>query len=97
MSDKPPNPSKSHDWSQFLIQKHPGGRGHRGSPGPDHRVQPAAERLSGYSREEAMGHLAEEILQLQGADPNIWNQVLIGQKRAPRNSPCATVQARRCR
>ena len=80
MSDKPLNPSKSHDWSHFLIQNTPGAVVTSDHQGRITEFNPAAERLTGYSRDEAMGRLAEEILQLQAADLGIWNQVLRGQK-----------------
>ena len=79
MSDKPPNPSKSHDWSHFLIQNTPGAVITSDHQGRITEFNPAAERLTGYSRDEAMGRLAEEILQLQGVNLSIWNQVLKGQ------------------
>jgi len=80
MSDKPPNPSKSHDWSHFLIQNTPGAVITSDHQGRISEFNPAAERLTGYSRDEALGRLAEEILQLQGVNLSIWNQVLKGQK-----------------
>lgn len=80
MSDKPPNPSKSHDWSHFLIQNTPGAVITADHQGRITEFNPAAERLTGYSRDEAMGRRAEEILQLQGVNLSIWNQVLQGRK-----------------
>ena len=97
MPDKPPKSNQSHDWSQFLVQNTPGAVVTADHRGRITEFNPAAERLSGFSREEAMGRQAEEILQLQGADLDIWNQVLRGGKRSPRNSLCTTVQARTCR
>ncbi len=80
MSDMPPNPPKSHDWSHFLIQNTPGAVITSDHQGQITEFNPAAERLTGYSRDEAMGRLAEEILQLQGVNLSIWNQVLQGRK-----------------
>ncbi len=80
MPDKPPKSNQSHDWSQFLVQNTPGAVVTADHRGRITEFNPAAERLSGFSREEAMGRQAEEILQLQGADLDIWNQVLRGGK-----------------
>ncbi len=80
MSDVPPNPSKSHDWSHFLIRNTPGAVIAADHQGRIIEFNPAAERLTGYSRDEAMGRLAEDILQLQGVNLSIWNQVLMGRK-----------------
>ncbi len=80
MSDMPPNPPKSHDWSHFLIQNTPGAVITSDHQGQITEFNPAAERLTGYSRDEAMGRLAEEILQLQGVNLSIWNQVLQGRQ-----------------
>ena len=80
MSNKPPNPSKSHDWSDFLIRNTPGAVITVDHQGLITEFNPAAERLTGYSRDEAMGRLAEEILHLQGVNLSNWNQVLKGQK-----------------
>ena len=80
MFDKPPNQSKSHDWSHFLIQHTPGAVIATDHQGRIIEFNPAAERLTGYSRDEAIGRRAEEILQLQGVNLGIWNQVLKGRK-----------------
>ncbi|MGP8050765.1 MAG: ATP-binding protein [Desulfobaccales bacterium] len=80
MSAKPPNSSTSHDWSHFLVQNTPGAVITADDQGRISEFNPAAERLTGYSRDEAMGRLAEEVLQLQGADLSIWNQVLQGRR-----------------
>ena len=80
MSDKPPKPSKSHDWSHFLIRNTPGAVITADYQGRITEFNPAAEKLTGYSRDEAMGRLAEEVLHLQGVNLKIWNQVLQGQK-----------------
>ena len=80
MSDKPPNLSRSHDWSEFLIRNTPGAVITVDHQGLITEFNPAAERLTGYSRDEAMGRLADEILHLQGMNLSIWNQVLKGKK-----------------
>ena len=80
MSAKPQNPSKSHDWSGFLIRNTPGAIITVDHQGRITEFNPAAERLTNYSRNEAMGRLAEEILQFQGVNLSLWDQVSKGQE-----------------
>ncbi|MCK9374930.1 MAG: PAS domain-containing sensor histidine kinase [Syntrophobacterales bacterium] len=83
MSDTPPvSLSQSHDWSSFLIQKTPGAVITADHQGLITELNPAAERLTGYSRGEALGRPALEVLHLQGGDPSTWNLVLKGHKEA---------------
>jgi PAS domain S-box-containing protein len=59
---------KSHDWSHFLIQKTPGAVITADDQGRISEFNPAAERMTGFSRAEAMGRLAGEILHFQGGE-----------------------------
>ena len=65
---------KNHDWSRFLIQNTPGAVITADQEGRVTEFNPAAERLTGFSRGEAMGRPAEEVVHLRGADlsPGIW-------------------------
>jgi two-component system, OmpR family, phosphate regulon sensor histidine kinase PhoR len=71
---------RNHDWSHFLVQNTPGAVITADREGRITEFNPAAERLTGFSREDAMGRLAEEIMHFQGADLSTWNLVLQGQK-----------------
>jgi len=77
---KPTTESKAHDWSYFLIQNTPGAVITADQEGRITEFNPAAERLTGFSREEAMGRPAEEVVHLRGADLSTWNLVLHGQE-----------------
>jgi two-component system, OmpR family, phosphate regulon sensor histidine kinase PhoR len=72
--------TRDQDWSHFLVQNTPGAVITADRGGRITEFNPAAERLTGFSREEAMGRLAEDILHFQGEDLATWNLVLQGQK-----------------
>ena len=76
----PPSGPREHDWSRFLIQNTPGAVITADSQGRITEFNRAAERLTGFSREEAMGQAAEEVVHFRGADLSTWNLVLQGQK-----------------
>ena len=76
---QPPKP-KNHDWSYFLIQNTPGAVITADQEGRITEFNRAAEGLTGFSREEAMGRPAEEVVHLRGADQSTWNLGLQGQK-----------------
>ena len=81
MPTKPqPLRPKNHDWSRFLIQNTPGAVITADQEGRITEFNPAAERLTGFSRGEAMGRQAEEVVHLRGADLSTWSQVLQGQQ-----------------
>ncbi len=83
MPETPPaNLSQSRDWSRFLIQKTPGAVITADHQGGITDFNPAAERLTGFSRAEALGRTIREVLDLQGGDPNTWRLVLQGQAEA---------------
>lgn len=67
---KPPTAPKYHDWSHFLIQNTTGAVITADSEGRITECNPAAERLTGYSRSEALGRPAEEVLHFQGGELN---------------------------
>jgi len=76
----PPTKSTTYDWSRFLIQNTPGAVITADQEGRITEFNPAAERLTGFSRGEAMGRPAEEVVHLRGADLSTWSQVLQGQQ-----------------
>ena len=76
----PPSEPKNHDWSRFLIQNTPGAVITADQEGRITEFNPAAERLTGFSRGEAMGRPAEEVVHLRRADLSPWNLVLQGQQ-----------------
>ncbi len=76
----PPSEPRDHDWSHFLIQNTPGAVITADQEGRVTEWNRAAERLTGFSRDEAMGRPAEEVVRLRGDDVSTWKQVLQGQK-----------------
>ena len=69
MPKKKPTPApKSRDWSHFLIENTPGAVITADQEGRITEFNPAAERLTGYSRGEAMERTAEEVLNFQGGE-----------------------------
>jgi two-component system phosphate regulon sensor histidine kinase PhoR len=78
--NKPPIKTKHRDWSHFLIQKTPGAVITTDQDGLITEFNPAAEAITGFGREEALGCPAEKIVLLRGADLSIWHLVLQGQK-----------------
>lgn len=78
--NKPPIAPKHHDWSHFLIQNSQGAVITTNQKGLITEFNPAAEGLTGFGREEALGLPTEKIVLLRGVDLSIWNLVLLGQK-----------------
>jgi two-component system phosphate regulon sensor histidine kinase PhoR len=76
----PPSEPRDHDWSHFLIQNTPGAVITADQEGRITEWNRAAERLTGFSRDEAMGRPAEEVVRLRGDDISTWKQVLQGRK-----------------
>ncbi len=76
----PPSEPRDHDWSHFLIQNTPGAVITADREGRITEFNRAAERLTGFSRREAMGRPAEEVVSLRGDDLSTWNLVLQGRK-----------------
>jgi PAS domain S-box-containing protein len=62
--------SRPHDWSHFLIQKTPGAVITADNQGRITEFNPAAESMTGFSRAEALGRVAGEILNFQGGEAN---------------------------
>jgi len=77
---KAPMTIKRHDWSHFLIQNTPGAVITTDQEGLITEFNPAAEGLTGFSREDALGRPVEKIVLLRGADLSTWNLVLLGQR-----------------
>jgi two-component system phosphate regulon sensor histidine kinase PhoR len=65
---KSPTSVRSHDWSHFLIQKTPGAVITADKHGWITEFNPAAEKMTGFSRTEAMGRAAGEILHFHGGE-----------------------------
>lgn len=65
---KPTAAPKTHDWADFIIRHTPAAVITLDAQGRITDFNPAAEVLSGYSREEALGRAAEEVLHSEGAD-----------------------------
>jgi two-component system phosphate regulon sensor histidine kinase PhoR len=65
-SQKPPSQPASHDWSQFIIQHAPAGVITMDGQGRVTDFNPAAEEITGFSREEALGKKAREVLPCEG-------------------------------
>jgi two-component system, OmpR family, phosphate regulon sensor histidine kinase PhoR len=81
MPPKPPPPEpRDHDWSHFLIQNTPGAVITADQEGRITEFNRAAERLTGFSREEAIGRPAQEVVHLRGSDLSTWNPGWLGQK-----------------
>jgi PAS domain S-box-containing protein len=76
----PPKTSRAYDWSHFLIQNTPGAVITADREGRITEFNRAAEGLTGFSRGEAMGRPAEEIVHLLGGDLSTWNLVCQGLK-----------------
>ncbi len=96
-NNKAPIISKHHDWSHFLIQNNSGAVITTNQEGLITEFNPAAEGLTGFSREEALGHPAEEIVHLQGVDLSIWNLVLQGQKEVTKELSLRNRSGQVCR
>jgi PAS domain S-box-containing protein len=72
--------SKSHDWSHFLVHKTPGAVITADKNGRITEFNPAAESMTGFSRVEALGGEAGNILHFQGDEANFsLGQVWEGQ------------------
>jgi PAS domain S-box-containing protein len=61
---------KSQDWSSFLVQKTPGAVITANKQGRITEFNPVAESMTGFSRAEALGRAAGEILHFQGGEAN---------------------------
>jgi two-component system phosphate regulon sensor histidine kinase PhoR len=75
------NSARSYDWSHFLIQKTPGAVITADKQGRITEFNPAAESMTGFSRAEALGRAAGEILHFQGGEANfplsrVWEGML---------------------
>ena len=57
---------KSRDWSHFLIENTPGAVITADQEGQITEFNPAAQRLTGYSRSEAMGRIGRGSPELSG-------------------------------
>jgi len=71
---------ESHDWSHFLVHKTPGAVITADNRGRITEFNPAAESMTGFSRVEALGGVAGNILHFQGTEPHFpLEQVWEGQ------------------
>jgi two-component system, OmpR family, phosphate regulon sensor histidine kinase PhoR len=67
---KPTASPQSQDWSYFLVHKTPGAVITADLQGRITEFNPAAEGMTGFSRAEALGRAAFEILHFQGGEMN---------------------------
>ena len=76
---KPPTKAQPQDWSRFIVQHTPGAVITTDARGRITEFNPAAERITGYRREEAIGQQAANILNCQGGEAgNALDQVMSG-------------------
>ncbi|MCL4503619.1 MAG: ATP-binding protein [Deltaproteobacteria bacterium] len=65
---QPAKRRKRNDWSRFIVQHTPGGVITTDAQGRITEFNPAAEKLTGYRREEALGQPMDRILICEGAE-----------------------------
>ncbi len=65
---KPAKRRNRNDWSRFIVQHTPGAVITTDAQGRITEFNPAAARLTGYRREEALGQPMDQILNCQGAE-----------------------------
>ena len=76
---KPPTKAQPQDWSRFIVQHTPGAVITTDARGRITEFNPAAEKITGYRREEAIGQPAETILYCQGSEAgSALDQVMSG-------------------
>lgn len=77
---KPPTKAQPQDWSRFIVQHTPGAVITTDARGRITEFNPAAEKITGYRREEAIGQPAETILYCQGSEAgSALHQVMSGE------------------
>lgn len=77
---KPPTKAQPQDWSRFIVQHTPGAVITTDARGRITEFNPAAEKITGYRREEAIGQPAETILYCQGSEAGgALRQVMSGE------------------
>jgi two-component system phosphate regulon sensor histidine kinase PhoR len=79
---KPPKKHRRNDWSHFIVQHTPGAVLTTDPRGRITEFNPAAEHITGYRREEAMGQAVDKILNCQGAEPGTLGRLLAGKIEA---------------
>jgi two-component system phosphate regulon sensor histidine kinase PhoR len=76
---KPAKIRNRNDWSRFIVQHTPGAVITTDAQGRITEFNPAAEKLTGYWREEALGQPLDQILNCQGAEAgSLLERVLRG-------------------
>ena len=87
------------DWSRFIVQHTPGAVITTDAQGRITEFNPAAERLTGYRREEALGQPMDQVLNCQGAEAgSLLERVMARHGGGDRRTgPPTTEPARRCR
>jgi two-component system phosphate regulon sensor histidine kinase PhoR len=65
---KPPTKAQPQDWSRFIVQHTPGAVITTDARGRITEFNPAAEKITGYRRDEAIGQPAETVLNCQGGE-----------------------------
>ncbi|HEY9073519.1 MAG TPA: PAS domain-containing protein, partial [Desulfobaccales bacterium] len=76
---KPPKNTRRSDWSHFIVQHTPGAVLTTDPQGRVTEFNPAAEKITGYRREEAIGQPVDKILNCQGAEPGTIGRLLAGE------------------
>ena len=79
---KPPAKAQPQDWSRFIVQHTPGAVITTDARGRITEFNPAAEKITGYRRDEAIGQPAANILNCQGGEAgSALEQVMGGKPR----------------
>jgi two-component system phosphate regulon sensor histidine kinase PhoR len=65
---KPAKKPRRNDWSRFIVQHTPGAVITTDAQGRITEFNPAAEKLTGYRQEEALGQPLDQILNCEGAE-----------------------------
>lgn len=75
--DEPLRPQHPHDWSHFIIQNTPSGVVTMDGQGRITEFNPAAEALTGYTRQEALGRFCREVLHCEGCDQDCFPSMVV--------------------
>ncbi|MDP3182577.1 MAG: PAS domain-containing sensor histidine kinase [Desulfobaccales bacterium] len=76
-SVEPSRQPQPHDWSHFIIQNTPGGIITVDGQGRITEFNPAAEALTGYTRQEALGRFCREVLHCEGCDQDCFPSMVV--------------------
>ena len=86
------------DWSRFIVEHTPGAVITTDAQGRITEFNPAAARLTGYRREEALGQPMDQVLNCQGAEAgSLLERVIHGTAEETEELVLQTGPAARCR